>query len=123
MKLRYFFHDHTPHPLNRSTLENYFSDKKALLEENISFRFRDKDQFLTTALANHLEILTGNAKFAKLNLGYLHPYYSEKRLNSKMRRCEDDPDIKSICVQSLDLLGKKKEEEIFNWMDKILDLS
>lgn len=122
MKFRYFFHCHTPHPLTISRLEGYFFENKKLLEKNISFRFRDQDQFLVTALSNHLEILDGNKQFAKLNLGYLHPYYSDKRLNKKIRKCENDPDIKSVCAQSIDMLGKKKEEEIFNWMDSVLGL-
>jgi hypothetical protein len=119
---RYFFHCHTPHPLNRRILEEYFAKNTDLLKKNISYRFRSADQFLLSSLAYHLEILDGNRQFAKLNLGYLHPYYSGKRLQSKMRRCDSDSRIKSVCAQSLDMLSLGEQKMIFDWMDKVLDL-
>jgi hypothetical protein len=122
MKTRYFFHCHTPHPLNRTRLENFYSENNALLEKNIADRFRNQSQYIMIALANHLEIRDGNRQFEKLNLGYLHPYYSKRRLERRIRRCENDPDIKSICVQSLDVFGSEIQQKIFGWMDRILGL-
>ena len=46
---------HTPVSLRKSTLENFFKDNE-LLESNIKFRFRNKDQFIISSLAEHLEI-------------------------------------------------------------------
>jgi hypothetical protein len=122
MKTRYFFHCHTPHPLNRIRLENFFTENSALLEKNIANRFRDPDQYIMISLANHLEIKNGNRHIEKLNLGYLHPYYSTKRMERRMRRCKNDPGIKSICAQNLDMFGSEAREIIFDWMDKVLDL-
>ena len=87
MKGRYFFHDHTPHPMRRKTLENFFADNGELLEKTISYRFRDSEQILAPSVAYHLEILNGNRNYGKLNLGYFHPYYSENRLNRRISRC------------------------------------
>jgi hypothetical protein len=123
VKMRYFFHCHTPHVLNRTTLGNYFKENDELLRKNISYRFRSKDQFITIALANHLEILSGNKNFAKLNLGYLVPsYYSKRRLNKKIRRCETNSQIKSVCVQSLDTASEKDQDKIFTLLDKFIVL-
>lgn len=47
---------HYPHPLRRSTLEHYFSAHPDVLERQVSFRYRDAEQFNTVSLANHLEI-------------------------------------------------------------------
>jgi len=121
-RYRYFYHCHTPQALSRRRLEEFFSENGELLEKNISFRFRSKDQFLMTSLAHHLEILGGNSHLARLNLVYLHPIYSKNRLNRKIRHCENDPRIKYICAQSLDRIGTEIEEKIFNLMDRILDL-
>ncbi|MGB8359678.1 MAG: Stealth CR1 domain-containing protein [Bacteroidales bacterium] len=122
MKTRYFFLCHTPHPLNRTRIENFYSENKALLESNIAYRFRNTDQYFMISLVCHLEIMDGNRQFEKLNLGYLHPYYSKRRLERRIRRCENDPDIKSVCAQSLDILGREVQDKIFGWMDRILGL-
>jgi len=121
-RIRYYYHCHTPHSLNRRSLEKFFSENMDLLEKNISYRFRDQDQFITSSLAYHLEIMDGNRQFAKLNLVYFHPYYSDNRLKRKIRRCENDSGIKSICVQSLDMISIDVQEKIFNFMDRTLNL-
>ncbi|HCC69757.1 MAG TPA: capsular biosynthesis protein [Bacteroidales bacterium] len=120
MKFRYYFYCHIPHPLNKKRLENFFTENKELLEKNISYRFRSEHQFIMPALAYHLEILNGNKQFAKLNLTYLHPYYSNKRLERKISKCENDACIKSVCVQSLEIMDNEVQERIFKWMDRIL---
>jgi len=122
MKMRYFFHCHTPHPINKSTIEKFFSENSEMLERNISYRFRSQEQFLMISSTYHLEILNGNRHYTKLNLGYLHPYYSTGRLNRRIRRCEADPDIKFVCVQNLDMIGKEEQKKIFSWMDRMLSL-
>jgi hypothetical protein len=123
MKFRLFFNCHTPHVVNRKRVEDFYTKNNSLLEKNISYRFRDQAQFNVTTLANHMEILSGNRNTEKLNLGYLVPsYYSKRRLNKKMRRCETHPGVKSVCVQSLDTASKEDQDKIFNWMDRILNL-
>jgi len=122
MKKRYFFQCHTPHPLSRKTLESFFTDNGKLLEKTISYRFRDPEQILVQSVAYHLEILNGNRNFKKLNLGYLHPYYSENRMNRRIGRCMNDPRIKSICIQSIETLSSGQREKIFRWLDTVLNL-
>jgi hypothetical protein len=122
-RYRYFFHCHTPHVLNRASLQNIFSNHSYLLKHNISKRFRTKDQFISISLANHLEILAGNKNIAKLNLGYLFPAnYSKMKQQRRMNRCEKDSQIKSVCIQSLDTAIKDEQNTFFNWMDSFLEL-
>ena len=122
MKGRYFFQCHTPYPLSRKTLENFFTGNGELLEKTISYRFRDSEQILTQSLAYHLEILNGNKNFKKLNLGYLHPYYSENRLNRRINRCRKDSRIRSVCIQNIEMLSSGQREKIFSWLDTVLNL-
>ena len=122
MRFRYYFHDHTAHPMNRKRLEDFFTSRPDLLQKNISYRFRSRDQFLITALANHLEIIDHNRHLAPLNLSYLHPYYSKERLKKKILRSQKSEKIKSICVQSLEMIDKEIQDEIFDWMERILNL-
>ncbi|MFN2395767.1 MAG: hypothetical protein ABR597_08780 [Bacteroidales bacterium] len=121
-KFRYYFHCHTPHPLNRKVAEKFFSENNELLEKNISYRFRSPDQFLLTSLAYHLEILEGNRNMIKLNYGYLHPIYSKRRIDKKIKRCINDQNIKTVCAQNLDMFEKEERERIFSWLDNILGI-
>jgi len=120
-RTRYFFHCHTPHPLNRTRLETFFNEKGELLEKTIASRFRSEDQVLLSSIAYHLEIRDGNRNIEKLNLGYFHPHYSKRKTERRIARCERDPGIKSICAQSLDMFSDEERNKIFDWMDRILD--
>ncbi len=122
MKTRYFFHYHAPHPMNRLTIEKFFSDKMEMLEKNISYRFRHHNQFLMISLTYHLEILNGNMNFAKFNLGYINPFCSSNRLRKRIKRCENDSRIKSVCVQSLDMFSKEEQVKICKWIEGFLNL-
>lgn len=122
LKSRYFFHCHTPHPVNRKVVEKYLDENNDLLEKNISNRFRTPDQFLLTSLAYHLELLEGNRNIKKLNRGYLHPIYSKRRIDKKIKRCIHDKNIKTVCVQNLDMYEKEERERIFKWLDNILGI-
>jgi hypothetical protein len=123
MKIRYFINGHTPYVLNRKRLAEFFEDHIELFRENIAYRFRNLAQFNISTFFYHLEILNGNKNFAKLNSEDLNPaHHSEKRLNRRIRRCQTDSDIKSICVQSLDMASKDNQHRIYNLMDKFLDL-
>jgi hypothetical protein len=119
---RYYFHCHTPHSLRITTLEDFFSDKDELLRKTILYRFRDSRQMLVTSLAYHLEIRSGNAHLARLNLGYLHPWYSEKRLSRRIDHCTRDVNIKSVCIQSIEMMNTAQQKRIFGWLDEILNL-
>jgi len=121
MKFRYYFYCHIPHPLSRKRLKDFFTVNEQLLKENISYRFRSEYQFVMPALAYHLEILNGNKNFSGLNMVYLHPYYSNKRLGRKISKCENDPGIKSVCVQSLDMIDDEVKKRIFDFMDSIIN--
>lgn len=121
IKGRYFFHCHTPYPLRKRTFEKFFAENTELLEKTISYRFRDSEQILASSLAYHLEILDGNRNFGRLNLGYFHPYYSENRTNKRINRCRNDPRIKSICIQSIEMLSSGQREKIFRWLDTLLN--
>jgi hypothetical protein len=73
-------------------------------------------------LAYNLEILNGNRQTRKLNLTYIHPTYSIKRLYRKLRKCEKSHNIKSVCIQSLDMFSSEEEKNIFGCLGRIMGL-
>lgn len=100
----YYQIDHHPHPLRKSTLKNFFENKKIFLKENISYRFRNASQLSMVSLSNHLEIKLGTLPIEEnKNFGYIEPkgktqtdihYFFEQAFQNKK--------YMSICIQSLD---------------------
>jgi len=122
-RCRYFANRHTPHPVGRKVIEDFFNHNKKSFERNISFRFRNWSQFTMMSLSNHLQILNGNRLIANPDLAYLKPYNRpDDYLDKKIRFCESNPGIKFICVQSLEMCKKEDQEKILGWMDRILGL-
>ncbi len=123
-RLRYFTNSHTPHTVNRKTVEDFFMANRELLEKNISYRFRHPGQFTFISLSNHLQLLSGNNNIASPSLAYLQPYnrpegYTERKLQA----CADNADIKYLCVQSLDMCSREDEKKIFDWMEELLGIN
>jgi hypothetical protein len=119
-RLRHYFHDHSPHPFSKATLEEYFTANKGVLEKIISYRFRDPEQLLTSSLVYHLEILKGNRNLRQVNTGYLHPLYKEKKMTRKIDKCKTDSRYKSVCIQNIDLMREEDRRKIIGWLDSVL---
>ncbi len=122
-RFRYFTNSHTPHPVGRSLVEDFFLKNDSLLRKNISFRFRDHSQFTFISLSNHLQLLNGNRNIARPAVVYLKP---ENRapgyIDKKINLCESDPVIIYMCAQSLDQVEEKERMKLFSWLDGKLGL-
>ncbi len=122
-RLRYFTNSHTPHAVERETAEEFFRQNILLFGKNISYRFRNFEQFTFIALSNHLQLLAGNKQIADPGLAYLQPYKRpENYIEKKINYCENNPDIKFLCVQSLDLCTKEEQEKVLGWLETLLQL-
>ncbi len=105
--------------MNKTRLEKFFLKNPDLLRRNLQYRFRNLEQFNIFSLSNHLEFRQGNHNIQRLNLGYLNPaFQKEKRFNRKIKHCEKNAQIKSVCLQSLDMVTKEKQDQIFDWLNK-----
>lgn len=122
-KTRYFKSSHTPHTVGRKTVEDFFNSNRALIEKNISYRFRESNQFTFISLSNHLQLLAGNKNISKPGLVYLQPFNrSENYIDKKIQQCESSLEIKYMCVQSLELCSKEAHEKVFGWLERIFGL-
>lgn len=122
-RYRYFTNSHTPHTVGLNLIEDFFRERRSLLEKNISYRFRDSSQFTFIALSNHLQLISGNRHIAKPGLAYLQPYGRRQGyIDKKLKICETNPDIKFLCVQSLDMCDREDQEKILGWMEELLRL-
>ncbi len=115
---RYYNFRHTPHPMRKSTFENYFKENKEVFVENIRYKFRDKAQFTPQGLANHIEIKNGTCMFkSDLQLMYFRSYkkplfWYKYKLNTKGKR------KLFLGLQSLDLCPPPILNYILPWLEK-----
>lgn len=117
-KLRYFTNSHTPHAVGRKTAEDFFESNNNILKNNISHRFRNYAQFTFISLSNHLQLLSGNREIAKPEYIYLKPSSrSDKYIDRKIELCENNTNIRFMCVQSLDMCEKDEQNKILGWLE------
>ncbi|AWH74670.1 capsular biosynthesis protein [Dokdonia sp. Dokd-P16] len=94
---------HTPMSVRKSTLVNYFNEHEDLLKKNISYRFRDKSQFLLSSLSEHLEIKKGTFHYSKdTQLTYFRSYKKPSSVKKKLAQFIDDPSKIFVTFQSLE---------------------
>jgi hypothetical protein len=117
---RYFQFPHCPAPLHRDTIADWFAANPATLERNLSFRLRSAEQFLTVALANHLEIARGTA-IVDNRLGTLRLQpgrESEAALRAQLAKAGADPELAFLCVQSLDEAPEGARRQVFDFLEQ-----
>lgn len=115
---KYYNFKHTPHPLRKSTFENYFNNHKDIFLENIKYKFRNDIQFTPQGLANHIEIKNKTCVFKDdLQLMYFRSYkkplfwYKFKfNIHSKGKLF--------LGLQSLDLCPPHILKYLLDWLGK-----
>ena len=113
----FFRVEHTPHPINKKTIKNFLSNNDELLKINISYRFRNYDQFNTVSLANNLELQKQNIYRAPIDGVYIYPVNRNKKyVEKKLNYCISHDNVKFLCVQSLDRANIKDEKLIKAWL-------
>jgi hypothetical protein len=115
---RYFQFPHCPAPLHRATIADWFEANPQALERNISYRLRSAEQFLTVALANHLEFASGHA-IVDNGLGTLRlqpAKLSESALRAELARADTESTLAFLCLQSLDEASGAQRAIIESWL-------
>jgi len=109
---------HTPHPLRKSNLSIFFDDNQEIFKENIKYKFRNSNQFLPIALANHLEIKQKTCQLKKdLQLMYFRSYkkpliWYKYKLNNKVKG------KLFLGLQSLDQAPLATLNFVLKWLEK-----
>lgn len=120
---KYIFIEHTPVPLRKSVLDNYFKENPTIIEANIKYRFRHPKQFVCQSLSNHLEI--HNNSFVLKNDYQLVYFQNYKKpfwwIKLKLKQADKDPNKLFLCMQSLDQCPEEKFKYIKNWLQNKYD--
>lgn len=115
---RYLQAPHVPHPMRKSVIAAFFARNPGLLAENLRYRLRDQAQFVTTALAAHLELAAGTARVDN-RLGGLRlkaDAGDAAAVARELARADVDPLLAFGCVQSLDLAQPNVRQQVQAWL-------
>ena len=117
---RYFQVPHCPHPMRRSKLKTFLDAHPRELAANLGFRLRAPEQFLATALADHLEIAAGTAIIDnRLGTLRLKPAtQGAQSLRRQMEKADADENIGFACIQSLDQASDELRALVLDWLDR-----
>lgn len=111
---------HTPAPFRKSVFQEYFKEYKDLEKKNISFRFRDLEQFTIQTLINHLEIKNKTCYFKSPNDLLFIQNYSKSFFRLKKKLLIAEKNKKFLCLQGLDRCPKDKLDFIIQWLNKVM---
>ena len=121
---RVFNAAHVIHPFQSSKMSELFSFYRNNFLQNLTYQFRDLDQFSPQALYNHSCILKKQAVL-KSTQDHLHVYSGQERdsspeeIESLLERALNSPDIKFLCINDLPKL-EQVIPDVKNWVAKII---
>ena len=114
----FFNNSHTPLAVRKSTLATFFSQNSDMLKKNISFKFRNSEQFVPLALSNHLDLVKSLAKIGEMDrVVVAHGGRgAEKKALQKIGDVEANPNVKFFCIQSLDEASPEVQKIYLDWL-------
>ena len=117
--------DHRPHFLQVKVLRDYFEANLEILNRQISYKFRDFEQFLPMGLANHLAVKHDQAILREdVSVAYIKPNDDTAKFEQQLKQ----EDIQYGCIQSLDqmsaedqhLIHKLMINKLFDYLPKVI---
>lgn len=119
---KYFRRFHTPIVIRKSTIESFFEGNN-ILENNIKYRFRNKNQFLLPTLSEHLEIRNNSYFYKKdTQLTYFRSYKNHLIVELKLILFSKNKRKLFMCFQSLETADEKTLNYILKWINNRLEL-
>jgi hypothetical protein len=123
---KYFRTFHTPRPLNKPALINYFQTFPKLLKKQIQSRFRTTDQFLSYTLIwhysikNNIAITTGNTQLEEVNF---RKKSNPKKVLKRVKKAIESKNILFLNLQNLDLLEATSLTQVINTLEALVDIN
>lgn len=117
----YYRMNHTPRPLLRSFFEGFYAQHPENMLKNISFRFRNADQYSPEELLYATLLRSGRAELRNYSdrLFYYEPKDRKGRLERKFRKF-DSGDYRFCCFNSLDKAPAAEQDYIRGRIEGIL---
>lgn len=113
---------HTPVSIRKSTLETFYKENN-ILKENIKYKFRNENQFITSSLSEHLEIKNNTYHYrSHTQLTYFRSYKRPYITKFKLYWFIKNKKNIFMTFQSLEMADKKTLMYILNWIEFRLSL-
>lgn len=115
-----FRFQHTPIPIRKNVLKDFFGQNRKLEIKNIKHKFRHKDQFLIQGIANHIEIK--NKSCVMLQDYQLVNITSYRRkiiwLYFKLHILTNKQNKLFLNIQELNLYKEANKKFVLDWLEK-----
>lgn len=122
MKWRYLYMFHTPHTGIKSLLENYYTSHPRVFETNISYRFRNGNQYNPQTLS-YLLALQANRYVLKKDRGiYMKPVKRGESYVERKIQLQQEQQALFACIQSLDQASEADRKRVFDWLEDVLSV-
>jgi len=116
---RYFCFNHIPYAISKPTAGHIFREYHDAIHKNLSYKFRNSEQFNFNSLLYHTEIKLGNTWHKKPDLIFMKPYKDGKNyIERKLKESRLEPPPLFMCVQSLDICAHESQQKVINWLEK-----
>lgn len=117
---RYFQLHHDPHPMQVHSLRNFFAQHPQLLEKNIGYKLRSRNQFTIESLAAHLALhQSGAVVDGRLQTLQIKPAsQSRLRIKYKLKAADRNKSLAFVCIQSMDKASTRVRDMVFSWLRK-----
>lgn len=123
-KSTYLAIEHTPLPLKKSILEKFFLENPEVFVSNISYKFRNENQFNPQALFYMIALEAKNLILVKENkLLFIKP--AKKRMNyieRKIRIFQHNGNLLFACAESIDMAVEDVQDRLFEWLKSLLSI-
>jgi len=116
--------DHTPFPMKKSMMSDFFLNHQAIFVNNIQFKFRNENNVLIQSIAT-FATLTENKSLLKKDYQLARIDSQNKPLfwlKIKMNLFEKDAKKIFLNIQSLDLYPAKKLNFVLKWLNNLYTL-
>lgn len=120
---RYFHISHTPHPMIKSVLDDYFRQHPEAFEANITHKFRYPTQFNTQALYYLLAIQTGKGIIRREKELYLKPVNRGDKYVKRKMHAYEQKGSRYVCIQSLDQANEHDRSLITRWLTQTMEIT
>ncbi len=113
--------DHTPFPMKKSMIENFFDENSSIFQNNINHKFRNEKNVLLQSISTYIS-LKANQNVLKKDYQLVRFESSNKPLlwfKIRLFLAHKNRNKIFLNIQSLDLYSKNKMRFILDWLEKL----
>lgn len=119
----FFYLGHTPRALKRSFYERFFSEREDVMKRNISYRFRNAEQFNSQELFYIDEDRKGQCitVSTEKKLNYLMAKKNSRYIERKLKKMDKKDGALFCCINTLSLAHPDDQQTVLAWVKAKLD--